>query len=99
LGLDTIKLERWRSHGKVHKIRKPIQKWAKDDKIDRIRKEAHFFLLEYNSKTNTSPVSGLAKVLQNRGFFNNSILNNNVYRVCKAGFNIKKIKNYILYFK
>ena len=31
MGLDTIKLERWRSHGNVHKIRKRIQKWAKDD--------------------------------------------------------------------
>ena len=39
------------------------------NKIDRIRKKAHFFLLEKYTKTNTSPVY-IQEDLDNRGFSN-----------------------------
>ena len=63
MGLDTIKLERWRSHGNIHKLGNVHKNERETNKVDRIRKEAHFFLLEYNYKENTSPVSVLVKIL------------------------------------
>ena len=57
-------MEKFTKLGNVYKNEQKM------NEVDRIRKEAHFFLLEYNYKANTSPVSVLVKVLQNRGFFN-----------------------------
>jgi len=39
MGLDTIKLERWRSHGKFTKLGNVHENEQKMNKVDKIRKE------------------------------------------------------------
>ena len=67
-------METFTKLGNIHKNEQKM------NKVDRIRKEAHFFLLENNYKANTSSMSVLIRILENRGFFYWNMVFQNVRR-------------------